>query len=77
MNSKAADWSPDSSFVSLPLYLVFSHPILVSTQNFNFRVYLVKKKKSVFRKVISNLFAFIMVTDSFESLSRIVVLLVI
>lgn len=76
MNSKAVDWSPDSSFVSLPLYLGFSHPILVSTQNFNFRVYLVKKK-SVFRKVISNLFAFIMVTDSFEILSRIVVLLVI
>lgn len=61
--------------MSLPLYLGFSTSYLGIYQNFNFRVYLVKK--SVFRKVISNLFAFIMVTDSFEILSRIVVLLVI
>lgn len=52
-----------------------SHPILVSTLNFNFRVYLVKKK-SVFRKVISNLIAFTMVTDSSEILSKIVALFV-
>lgn len=39
---KAGDWSPDISFVSLSLYLGFSHPILVSTQNFNFRVWLKK-----------------------------------